>query len=137
MANNSIVITTHYEKFATGEIAYARKSLIHRSLNRSDVYSLLECVKIIRDSPLECGQETLDHRYGSNLHVLYRNGFYFLYRWHKPYAGAYAKCKWLVHILDMGKYRTDQDDNKILDIYEDPDAIRTLSERDGELITDL
>lgn len=132
-------VYTHYNSgLRKNRGVYMRKALINKISELPDpvIQTVRGIIYGILDKPLNCGQETLSYIYGSNLHVLWESGFYILYRYHKPSTGAYANHDYLVHVLDIGDFFLDEDGNRRLDIYEDPEALRTLAERDGTVIPD-
>ncbi len=129
-------VVADYKGSQNSRAVYMRKAMLDK-LAYFPKDTLAEINKIIiklRDLPLGCGQDTLHYKYGSNLHVLWESGFFFLYRYHKPATGPFSGREWLVHVIDVDEYYRDEDGDRILKITEDPDAKRTLAERDGEII---
>lgn len=127
-------IRAHFAGRHTDKVVFMLDPLLERVAAHRLSGEICKSIRRIRDNPLNCNQETLDHSYGFNIHVLWEGGFYYLYRYHKPSSGPFSTYRWLVHILDIGEFHVDVDGNRILDIYDDPDALRILRERDGKLI---
>jgi hypothetical protein len=116
---------------------YARLMLLREIPRRAadiNPLKILAAFKTLQNGPLDCRPERLHHRYGADLLVLWAEGFYILYRAHKPKFGPYRDLKWLVHILDVDSYRITAEGARKIRILENPDEVRRLSERDGELI---
>lgn len=76
----------------------------------------------------------LNYKYGFNIHVFNDGKFSFIYFYHKPSSGPFLEWDWIIHVIDVDGYSIDKDGDLILRITEDPDAKRTLAERDGEII---
>jgi hypothetical protein len=134
-----INVYTHYTSSLRKKRGiYMRKALINRVSEYKDknIHIVRTILSIILNNPFGCGQQALNYIHGSSIYVLWKNGFYFLYRCHQPSSGPFAEHDYLVHVMDVGDFYIDDDGNPRLDIYEDPEALRTLAERDGEVIPD-
>ncbi|WP_298375780.1 hypothetical protein [Azospirillum sp.] len=129
-------VVADYKGSQNGRAVYMRKAMLEKLLSfpKDILADLLKIILNIRDRPLGCGQDTLPYEYGFNVHVFWEDEFFFLYRCHKPTTGPFSGLEWLVHVIDVDSFKTDEDGNRILKITEDPDFKRTLAERDGEII---
>jgi len=138
MTEPKTIVRTHYDRPRGGKAIFMREGLRRQLERRSreDLNFIREHVVTLRDGPFKVEYEKLSYRIAADLYVLWSGGFYFLYRVHKPSTGPFAGFEWVVHILDIDGFRLDEDGNRILDIYHDPDAMRTLAERDGGIMPD-
>lgn len=131
------IVNVHFQRHGHGRAVFMREGLLRQIERRpqDEIAAIQAQVLALRDGPFTVVYEKLSYHIASNLYVLWDSGFYFLYRVHKPASGPYAGYEWVVHILDIDGFYLDGDGNRILDLYTDPDAIRTLAERDGEIVT--
>ena len=128
------IVKPHYRR--KGKAIYMREELVRHLAKRSynEILFIWKHVKDLRDGPFEVSYEKLNYRVASELFVLWEGEFYFLYRVHKPSTGPYTDYEWVVHILDIDSFSCDENGNRILDIYRDPDTIRSLAEGDGRIM---
>jgi hypothetical protein len=134
MTEKTTVVRQHY-RAGSGRAVYMRLGLVKQLAQRSqdDLAFIQARVLALRDNPFGVGAETLSYKIASSLFILWDDGFYFLYRLHKPTSGPFSGYDSVVHILDVDGYRLDGDGNRVLDLYTDPDAVRTLAEREGQI----